>query len=147
MKFSLILDPDVAETTVQVTTPEITDEVLRLEAFVRHHGLLDRIVGMHGSQATVLAIADVSRFYTANKSVYAQVGETSWRMRLRLKDLEEKLPRRDFIRINHGEIVNVSWVARMDLTLAGTIGLTLKDGTRCFVSRRALKEFRRVLGL
>ena len=52
-----------------------------------------------------------------------------------------------FARISHSEIVNLRQVTALDLGLTGTIRMTLKGGTACYVSRRYVKKIKEVLGL
>ena len=49
--------------------------------------------------------------------------------------------------MSNSEIVNLDRVTGLDLTLAGTIKMTLEDGTVCWVSRRYVKKIRSALGL
>lgn len=144
MKFTLTLDPTVTETEVTVRAAHIDEDVLRLQA-AAETPQRRRIIGVRDSDATLLQPGEVTRFFTADKKVYADTAGGTWRVRMRMADLEAALPSRDFIRINQGEIVNLAAVRHLDLSLAGTIGLTLSDGTRCFVARRALREFRAAL--
>ena len=68
-------------------------------------------------------------------------------MRERLYELEERLDRRTFARISHSEIVNLRKVTAVDLSLTGTIRMTLAGGTVCYVSRRCVKKLRQALGV
>ncbi len=61
--------------------------------------------------------------------------------------LEERLEAWRFARISHSEIVNLRQVTALDLTLTGTIRITLSDGTVCYASRRYVKRIKEVLGL
>lgn len=67
-------------------------------------------------------------------------------VKLRMKELETRLPT-SFIRINQGELINIHWVERFDVSFSTTIGVILKDGTQCFVSRRSLARVKQALGL
>lgn len=145
MKFSLSIDETVPETTVHVTAPELTDEIVRLEQFVTTGAGPRRIIGSQNSRATLLDPANVLRFYTQDRAVWAHTRGGNWRLKERLKDLDALLPPRDFIRINQGEIVNLSAVKELDFSATSTIGITLVDGTRCFVARRSLANFRTAL--
>lgn len=149
MKFSLKIEPEAVDTYVNVIAPRLNDEVLRLQTFVESGSGAPqrRMVGINGSAAAPLQLRQICRFYTADKKVYAQTANGNWQVRERMKDLESSLPATEFIRINQGEIVNLSFVERLDLSLSGTIGLRMKDGTRCFVARRSLKAFRTALNL
>ena len=69
-------------------------------------------------------------------------------MKLRLYELEERLDPGAFVRISHSEIVNLKQVTALDLSLAGTIKMTLAGGAAvCWVSRRYVPRIRQALGL
>ena len=68
-------------------------------------------------------------------------------MRERLYELEQKLAGKRFVRISHSEIVNLRQVTGLDLSLTGTIRMTLTGGVTVYVSRRYVKKIREVLGL
>lgn len=67
--------------------------------------------------------------------------------RLRLYQLEDRLPKKQFIKISRSEIVNLDYVKSLDLSFSGTIALELKNGQVTYVSRRSLKNFKEALGL
>ena len=49
--------------------------------------------------------------------------------------------------MSHSEIVNLRQVTGLDLSLTGTIRMTLRGGTACYVSRRYVKKIKEALGL
>ena len=85
------------------------------------------------------------RFYTESKGVYAQTLTKTYGVRLRLYELEEHLDKTRFVRISNSEILNLDEVTAVDLSLAGTIRMTLSGGTVCYVSRRYVKKIKEVL--
>ena len=66
---------------------------------------------------------------------------------LRLYELEERLDRKAFVRVSHSEIVNWKRVTALDLSLSGTIRVTLEGGVVTYVSRRYVKKIKEVLGI
>ena len=68
-------------------------------------------------------------------------------LRERLYELEGKLDRHTFVRISHSEIVNLRKITALDLSLTGTIRVTLAGGTVCYASRRYVKKMKEALGL
>ncbi|MCI9402351.1 MAG: LytTR family transcriptional regulator [Oscillospiraceae bacterium] len=61
--------------------------------------------------------------------------------------VEGKLDRHTFVRISNSEIINLKKVTALDLTLSGTIKMTLQGGTVCWVSRRYVKKIKEALEL
>ena len=68
-------------------------------------------------------------------------------LRQRLYELEERLSARMFVRISHSELINLNRVRGFDLSLAGTICVTLTGGVSTYVSRRYVSKIKQVLGL
>ena len=86
------------------------------------------------------------RFYTDGKGVSAQTEAGVYAVRLRLYELEERLVRRGFLRVSHSELVNSRKITALDLSLTGTIRMTLGDGAAvCYVSRRYVKRIKQAL--
>ncbi|MBY4798218.1 LytTR family transcriptional regulator [Collinsella sp. AGMB00827] len=149
MKITIKTDPSVTETSVTIHAREIDEEVERIHRLVSlaANDVLKRIVGEAESEARILDVDTIMRFHTEGRAVIAQTRSGSWRVRTRIKDLASSLDPADFVQINQGEIVNLNYVSKMDLSLSGTIRLRLADGTDCFVSRRSLGAFRQALSL
>lgn len=147
MKVEVHIDPDCAEDaavlTVRALTDEVRDIVSRLDP-----GRKETIPGWRGEEMMPLAPAEVLRFYAAEKEVFAQRLEGEYQLKLRLYELEERLDPADFVRISHSEIVNLRQVTALDLSLAGTIKMTLAGGAViCWVSRRYVPKIKEALGL
>ena len=68
-------------------------------------------------------------------------------LKARLYELEERLAKKNFIRISNSEIVNFSKIKNFDLSLAGTITIIFKDGSKTYVSRRYVKKIKQFLGI
>ena len=79
------------------------------------------------------------------KKVYAQTTQGEFLLRRRLYELEQILDRRYFVRISKSEIVNLRFVRRLDLSIAGTIGMQLKTGETAYVSRRYVNHIKSIL--
>ena len=61
--------------------------------------------------------------------------------------VEVKLDRHTFVRISNSEIIKLKKDTALDLTLSGTIKMTLQGGTVCWVSRRYVKKIKEALEL
>ena len=144
MKVEFRIDPACTETAVTVTAPARTAEV---EELLRRLGGPEPVAGWQGETARLLPLETVLRFYGENKEVQAQTAEGNWTVRERLYELEERLAGTGFARISHSEIVNLRRATALDLSLTGTIRITLEGGTVCYASRRYVKKIKEALGL
>ena len=87
------------------------------------------------------------RVWAANGHVYAATETDEFLLRQRLWELEERLDSHHFIRISNSEIINLRRVIAFDLSLTGTICVSLQGGQISYVSRRYVRTIRQALGL
>ena len=146
MKIDVALDPALRELLVKILAPGETEELAALLA--RLEGEPPALLGFREGGAVPLDPAEILRFYGEDKEVRAQTlnGEI-YTVRQRLYELEERLDRRTFLRLSHSEIVNWKRVTALDLSLTGTIRVTLEGGVTTYVSRRYVKKIKEVLGI
>ena len=144
MKVEVRIDPGCGETEVTITAPALTDEVKALAARLEGGAAL---IGWDGDTAVPLSEADILRCYGEEKGVKVQTIGAVYDLRERLYELEARLDRHTFVRISHSEIVNLRKVTALDLSLTGTIRITLTGGTVCYVSRRYVKKIKETLDL
>ena len=144
MKVEVRIDPGCGETKVTITAPALTDEVKALAARLEGGAAL---IGWDGDTAVPLSEADILRCYGEEKGVKVQTIGAVYDLRERLYELEARLDRHTFVRISHSEIVNLRKVTALDLSLTGTIRITLTGGTVCYVSRRYVKKIKETLDL
>lgn len=144
MEVELKIDPSLAEPRVVVHAPARTAEVDGLLALLTAES--GTLLGFREGLAVPLAPESVLRFYGEKKEVKAQTLDGTCAVRQRLYELEALLDRR-FVRVSNSEIVNLRHVTALDLSLTGTIRMTLTGGTVTYVSRRNVKKIKEALGL
>lgn len=150
MNVGLQIDTAVDEVSVAIKAPQLTPEVERLYQMVSNYAYEGRpqiLIGYKNNQAIPLKLHEIVRLYTEDRQVWAQTAGDVMRVRMRIKELETMLTHQGFVKINQGEIINIAFIKRMDLSMAGSIAVRLSDGSSCFVSRRLLKSFRDAMGL
>ncbi len=64
-----------------------------------------------------------------------------------LNSLEERLPRKLFFRANRKQMINLKWIRHIQPWFSGGLLVTLKDGTKVQMSRRAAQQFRAMMGI
>ena len=145
MDVKVRIDSAARDVSVTITAPAMTDEVRALAARLSHREAL--LLAWDGETAVPLRGEDILRCYGEDKGVRVQTDRGVYDLRERLYELEGKLDRHTFVRISHSEIVNLGKVTALDLSLTGTIRMTLTGGTVCWVSRRYVKKIKEALGL
>ncbi len=146
MQVEIKIDPSCTVPRAVIWTDRVTEEV-SLAAGKLSEESVGMIAGFQGERAALLAQDSLIRIYGAGGRIFAATEEGEYRLRLRLYELEERLDRRIFVRISNSEIISLKKVKNFDLSLAGTIRVSLSDGSAAYVSRRYVKKIRQVLGL
>ena len=146
MEIEVKLDPKRTDIRVEIHASAMTPEV---EVLLERLSQADpeTLLGFREGMAAPLTAADILRFYGEDKGVQAQTERGVYAVRQRLYELEQRFAAQRFARISHSEIVNLRKVAALDLTITGTIRITLSDGTVCWASRRYVRKIKEVLGL
>lgn len=144
MKVDIHIEPGCGEISVTITAPALTDQVKALAVRLQGGGVL---TGWRGDVAVPLPAAEILRCYGEEKGVKVQTTQGVYDLKERLYELESKLDRHTFVRISHSELVNLEKVTALDLSLTGTIRMTLAEDTVCYVSRRYVKKIKEALGL
>ena len=147
MMVEIQIDPSLDEPVAVLRSPSPTEEVEALAARLRGEAVPQPFTVYREREAARVSRSMVLRFYAEDKGVLCQTGTGTFTVRQRLYELEEALAGTRFVRVSNSEIVNLDRVTGLDLTLAGTIKMTLEDGTVCWVSRRYVKKIRSALGL
>ena len=147
MKVEIQVDPGLEEPVVVLSVPNPTEEVERLAQRLRGESVSQSFTVYQEREAVRVSRSMVLRFYAEDKGVSCQTGKGTFAIRQRLYELEEELAGTRFVRVSNSEIVNLDRVTGLDLTLAGTIKMTLEGGTVCWVSRRYVKKIKQALGL
>jgi len=81
------------------------------------------IVGFKQDSAIMLGLEDIIRIYAAVQKVFIVTADGEYISRLRLYELEERLPSNMFVRTSNSEIINLQKVRDFDLSFSGRIGV------------------------
>lgn len=148
MKVEIRIVPEREEPTVVIEAPVWTAEVETMAAQIQAK-IPSALTLWQGEQALRCSPSDILRFYAEDKGVFAQLSDGSiCSVRSRLYELEEQLDGHTFVRISHSEIVNLKQVTALDLSLSGTIKMTLAGGKAVsYASRRYVKKLKQALGI
>ena len=146
MQIEWKLEPGRQEPKIVIVAGEETEELRRLAEQLSGMSM-DPIPVWLDEQTKRLQQGEFLRFYTDGKGVSAQTAGEIYSVRLRLYELEERLDPKRFVRISNSEIINLERVTAVDLSLAGTIRMTLDDKVVSYVSRRHVKKIKEVLNL
>lgn len=146
MKVEVKIESAFQEPKVIILTDRMTDEVNDIVRKLTET-VPQMIAGFQDEILKVLDQGEIIRVYARNGKVFASTNDGEYSLRARLYELEERLDRNSFVRISNSEIINLRKVKAFDLNLAGTILVSLLDGTVTYVSRRYVSKIKQVLGV
>ena len=146
MQIEIKIDADCKEPKVIVLTDKITDEISELLKRLSEE-TPQMLVGFRGNTLEILEQANIFRIYAQAGKVIATTSKGNYLLRLRLYELEDRLGKSSFVRISNSEIINFKKVKAFDLSFAGTICVSLSNGTVTYVSRRYVSKIKKVLGI
>lgn len=147
MNVELRIDPALERPRAVVYAPADTPEVRALVERLSAEGVPATFTAFRDGQALRLPLEDILRFYTDGKGVRCQTAGGVFSVRQRLYELEKALAGTRFVRVSNSEILNLDRVTALDLSLTGTIRMTLEGGLAAYVSRRYVKKIKQAVGL
>ena len=146
MQVEIRIDSTVRETKVIVLTDRMTDEVNEIVRKISEAEPA-MLAGFREDTVTVLDPEEIYRIYAANGKVFAVTAKEEYSLRMRLYEAEERFRGSSFVRISNSEMINLKTVRSFDLSLAGTICVSLKNGETAYVSRRYVSRIKEALGM
>ncbi len=146
MQLEVKIDSSCIEPKVIILTAAMTEDVKAILSKLSDQ-TPQIISGSKDNKIEVLEQADLIRIYTSAGKVFAVTQKGEYALRLRLYEIEERLPPHQFVRISNSEIINLKKVHNFDLSFTGTICVKLANGTVTYVSRRYVSKLKKILGI
>jgi two-component system, LytTR family, response regulator len=108
---------------------------------------LERVFVRDGDRCWIVSLPDI--FLLESEGNYARVcfGAERPLIRRSLNVMEEQLDPAVFFRANRHQIVNLKWIDKVDLAIAGGLTVTLRGGRSIEMSRRQSIRLREILSL
>ncbi len=144
MNVEIKIDDEYSVPKIIILTAKVTEEV---EAVVRKLESPQTLTGCREGKFEIIEQSDIIRLYSASGKVFAVTEKGEYTLRLRLYELEARLEASSFVRISNSEIINLKKARSFDLSLAGTICVSLSNGDRSYVSRRCVSKLKQTLGI
>lgn len=148
MKVEVKIDPNLSRPRAVIYAPAATPGVLALAERLRKEEGASAFTAFRESEAVLIPPGDILRFFTDGKGVSCQTEKGVFSVRQRLYELEEEFAGTRFVRVSNSEMVNLDRVTALDLSLTGTIRMTLAGGAAvAYASRRYVKKIKEAVGL
>lgn len=146
MQIEIMIDEKYKEPKIIIQTDKMTDAVDVVIKRISDE-TADVIAGFKDDTVVVLDPTEMFRVCAESGKVFAETSHGRYTLRLRLYEVEQRLEHRSFVRISNSEIINLKKVKNFDLSFAGTICITLSNGTVAYVSRRSVAKIKQRLGI
>lgn len=146
MQIEIKLDENYREPKIIIMTDKMTDEVNDIVKKLSEEQP-QLIAGFKDDSVQVIEPSSIYRVYAQSGKVFAETNKGNYLLRLRLYEAEERLEKFSFVRISNSDIINLKKVKSFDLSFAGTICITLSNGTVTYVSRRTVSKIKKLLGI
>lgn len=146
MQIEIKIDKSRCEPRIIIETDQITDEIQEIISKLSNSSAR-MLTGFRENTLEILNQQEILRIYAQSGKVLATTTSGEYILRFRLYELEQRLDPTCFVRISNSEIINLKKVKGFDLNLAGSIRVTLTDGSVTYVSRRYISKIKQLLGI
>lgn len=146
MKVEIVVDKNLKEKEVIIKTPKVDQESLDIKEKILSNDI-QILSGIYDDKLEIIDLDDIIRIYANDKKVYTVTEKKTYLMKLPLYKIEDYLSGKNFVRISNSEIINLDRTKNFDFKYLGTISCEMDNGDICFVSRRAMKKVREILGV
>ena len=135
MKCKVFIDKNHEEEVV-IYSHQRNSLVEQIESLVNSQEL--EITGYKEQETVKLDLSEIFCFICEGNKIYALTEKERFKIKLRLYQLEEKLPQ-NFVKLNQSCIGNVKKIQRFNASFGGSLSVEFKNGYKDYVSRRQLK--------
>ena len=145
MKVRVDISPEYKEPFAVIHTDAVTDEIQRvIDAFGASETPITAL--QNEENLVVLKSADIYmiRVESGDTIIYGE--KNTYRSRKRLYELGAQLGK-SFMQISKTTLINLSYMDHIEPGFSGTLLLKMKNGSKDYVSRTYLREFKKYLGL
>lgn len=146
MQIEIKIDKSRCEPRIIIETDQITDEIQEIISKLSNSSAR-MLTGFRENTLEILNQQEILRIYAQSGKVLAATTSGEYTLRFRLYELEQRLDPTCFVRISNSEIINLKKVKGFDLNLAGSIRVTLTDGSVTYISRRYISKIKQLLGI
>lgn len=145
MKVSVDISPEYKEPFAVIHTDKVTDEIQQM---IDSLSASDAPITALWNEVDIIVLKPMEiymvRVEDGDTIIYGE--KKKYRSRKRLYELANQLGKQ-FIQISKTTLINLSYMDCIEPGFSGTLLLKLKNGSKDYVSRKYLPEFKKYLGL
>lgn len=147
MKVEIRIDKSISKSEINalITCPEVTETVLEAQRLLLGLGEGETVItGTENGRTVIIERQELFAIKSENGRTQLVCKEKSFESPKPLKDFEGL---RDFMRISKSCIVNLKKLKLVEPHYSGLMLLTLKNGSKEYISRKYLPDLKKYLGL
>lgn len=145
MKVSVDISPEYKEPYAVIYTDQMTDEIRRMIEILGANET--PITALQNEEdLVVLQPKEIFMVRVENGDTVIYSEKNRYRSRKRLYELGQQLGKQ-FMQISKTTLINLSYMDCIEPGFSGTLLLKLKNGSKDYVSRKYLPDFKKYLGL
>lgn len=144
---TLISESHGNDIEVTITASEYTKELGNLIELINAISTneINTILGKNGNEISILDVNDIMFLYSEEQHNYCKTKKGRFIIKEKLYELENVLPKKNFIRISNSTIININHVESFDVGIVGSILVKFSDGSIQYVSRRRVSQVMKFL--
>ena len=145
MEIRTVIDSKYTTMELHVCNNEVTAE---LRGVVQElHEIYDKTLSGtdEWGNRCMLGTTQIVSAYAEGQKVFVTTESGVYSVQDKLYELEAELGDSNFVRISKSEIVNIKKIKKLDLSVTGTIRITMKNGYEAYVSRRNVSKIKEKL--
>lgn len=146
MEIQIKLDESCKTPKVIILTDKVNDEVSEIVQRLKSNSR-ELVSGIKDECVEIIKTTQIVRIYSSNKKVIIKTEDDTFFSKQRIYEFEEMLDNKTFVRISNSEIVNLTKIKNLDLSLSGTICVKFLNGETTFASRRYVSRLKKILGV
>ena len=145
MKVSIDISAEYKEPFAVIHTDKVTPEIQRVIDVL---GTSETPVTAFQNEEDIVVLQpkDILTIRVEDGDTIIHGARSQYRSRKRLYELAEQLGKQ-FMQISKTTLINLSYMDSIEPGFSGTLLLKLKNGSKDYVSRKYLPEFKKYLGL
>ena len=145
MKVSIDISTEYKEPFAVIHTDKVTPEIQRVIDVL---GTSETPVTAFQNEEDIVVLQpkDIFMIRVEDGDTIIYGARSQYRSRKRLYELAEQLGKQ-FMQISKTTLINLSYMDSIEPGFSGTLLLKLKNGSKDYVSRKYLPEFKKYLGL
>lgn len=144
MKVNVEIDKKYVEPNAVIYANQITEDIKAVVEFLKQENIKG-INCLKNEQAFIVKLEEIEKIYALNGKVYLETKDETLEVRKRIYELEEILPKRNFLRISNSEIINFDKVKNIELKIYGSLVINFYSGKVTYASRRYIKKIKEFL--